>query len=228
MYTLYAAPDLFDARLVNDGTLDWDSNVSERLISEFLTDQSPPGQFLYFNSSFLLPSDDPDLSWFDRLAEMLNKKAPANLRWIYDPMPSETHASIPLAGSLRGLRTLYEGYLVPESVMFEGLDAVLKHYEAIVGRVGAPDEVPEVVLNSFGYLMLGRETPEAIRAFELATQLYPMSANSWDSLSDGYLEAGRDEEALAATQKSIEVAKTGDSSNLEYFENKRTEMLSGK
>jgi tetratricopeptide (TPR) repeat protein len=120
---------------------------------------------------------------------------------------------------------LYDGYLVPEPVMFAGLDAVLKHYEAILGRVGAPDEVPEAVLNSFGYLMLGRETDEAVRAFELATRLYPQSANAWDSLSDGYLEAGRDKEALSATDKSIEAAKSDNSDNLKYFENKRTEIL---
>ena len=80
------------------------------------------------------------------------------------------------------------------------------------------------MLNSFGYLMLGRNTPEAVRAFELATSLYPQSANAWDSLSDGYLEAGRDKEALSATDNSIEAAKSANSSNLEYFENKRATM----
>ncbi len=224
-YTLYAAPELFDARLVDDGTLDWDSNVTERSLGDFLDRQTPAGQFLYFNSSYLLPTDDPKLQWFDGLAEVLKAKAPAKLRWTYDPMPSETHASIPLVGSIRGLRALYDGYLVPEPVMFAGLDAVLKHYEAILGRVGAPDKVPEEVLNSLGYLKLGRETPEAIRAFELAARLYPQSANAWDSLSDGYLEAGRLKDALQATDKSIELAQSSKSNNLEYFKNKRAEIL---
>ncbi len=224
-YTLYAAPDLFDARLVDDGTLDWDSKVTERSLGDFLDRQTPAGQFLYFNSSYLLPTDDPDLQWFDGLAEVLKVKAPANLRWTYDPMPSETHASIPLVGSIRGLRALYDGYLAPEPVMFAGLDAVLKHYEAILGRVGAPDKVPEEVLNNLGYLMLGRDTSEAIRAFELATRLYPQSANAWDSLSDGYLEAGRTKEALYATDRSIELAQSTESNNLEYLKQKRAEIL---
>ncbi len=224
-YTLYAAPDLFDARLVDDGTLDWDSNVIERSISDFLDRQTPAGQFLYFNSSYLLPTDDMDLRWFDGLAKVLKVKAPPNLRWTYDPMPSETHASIPLVGSIRGLRALYDGYLAPEPVMFAGLDAVLKHYEAIRGRVGAPEKVPEEALNKLGYLMLGRETPEAIRTFELATRLYPRSANAWDSLSDAYLEAGRIKDALYATDRSIELAQSTKSNNLEYLKNKRAEIL---
>ncbi len=36
------------------------------------------------------------------------------------------------------------------------------------------------------------------------------------------------EEALFATEKSIEVAQAGDSGNLEYSENKRAEMLGGE
>lgn len=224
-YTLYAAPDLFDARLVDDGTLDWDSKVIERSISDFLDRQTPTGQFLYFNSSYLIPTEDMDLRWFESLATVLKDKAPSNLRWTYDPMPNETHASIPLVGSIRELRALYDGYLPPESVMFAGLDAVLKHYEAILGRVGAPDKVPEEVLNNLGYLKLGGDTPEAIRSFELATRLYPRSANSWDSLSDAYLEAGRIKDALSATDRSIELAQSSSSDNLEYFQNKRAEIL---
>ena len=199
--------------------------MTERSLSDFLDRQTPAGQFLYFNSSYLLPTDNPELRWFDGLANVLKEKAPANLRWTYDPMPSETHASIPLVGSIRGLRALYDGYLVPEPVMFAGLDAVLTHYEAIRGRVGAPDRVPEEVLNDLGYLMLGRNTPEAIRTFEFETRLYPRSANAWDSLSGAYLEAGRIKDALHATDRSIELAQSTKSNNLEYLKNKRTEIL---
>jgi predicted alpha/beta superfamily hydrolase len=226
MYTLYAGPELFDACLVNDGSLDWDYAVTERLMQEFFERQASPRHFLYFNSSYMRPMDDPELRWLDRLTEMLAAKAPANLRWIYEPMPNESHASIPLVGSIRGLRALYEGYLAPETVMFAGLDAVVKHYDSIKGRVGAPDQIPEAVLNNFGYLMLFEATDEAVGAFELATQLYPQSTNAWDSLSDGYLEAGRTKEALVATDKCIALAIANGSVYLDDYQGKRAEILS--
>ena len=224
-YTLYAAPDVFDARLVSDGPLDWDGKATEKALRNFLMNQTPPNQFLYFNSSYLAPMTDPELRYFETLSAMLKTNAPANLRWSYDPLSKETHASIPLLGSIRGLRSLYEGYLIPESVMLKGLDTVLKHYDTIKGRVGAPVKVPESVLNDFGYLMLGQDTVEANRAFELATVHYPQSVNAWDSLSDGYLEAGRLKDALKATEKSIELANTSDDENLDYLKEKRVQIM---
>jgi predicted alpha/beta superfamily hydrolase len=223
-YTIYAAPNAFDARLVSDGPLDWDDKTSEKALRNFLKNQTPPNQFLYFNSSYLAPMVDPEQRYFETLSTMLKANAPANLRWIYDPLPKETHASIPLLGSIKGLRALYEGYLIPESVMLKGLDTVLKHYATIKGRVGAPVKVPESVLNDFGYLMLGQDTAEAIRAFELATRSYPGSVNAWDSLSDGYLEAGRLKDALKATEKSIELANISGDENIDYLKKKRVQI----
>jgi predicted alpha/beta superfamily hydrolase len=224
-YTLYAAPGVFDAHLVNDAPLDWDDKAPERALRDHLKNQTLPKQFLYFNSSYLQPVEDPELRYFETLTKQLRTNAPASLRWVYEPMVQESHASIPLLGSIHGMRALYEGYLVPEELMSEGLDAVLKHYQAIKGRVGAPDKVPQWVLNSLGYRMLGQNTPEAVRAFELATQLYPKSANAWDSLSDGYLDARRLQEALKATDKSIEIASKGGGRDLDHYKQKRAHIL---
>ena len=50
----------------------------------------------------------------------------------------------------------------------------------------------------FGDLIFGR-------LFKLNTEAYPASANAQDSLSDGYLAAGKNELALAAEQKCLEL-----------------------
>jgi tetratricopeptide (TPR) repeat protein len=46
---------------------------------------------------------------------------------------------------------------------------------------------------------------EAIELFKLNTEAYPASANAQDSLSDGYLAAGKNDLALAAEQKCLEL-----------------------
>ncbi|GMU66941.1 MAG: hypothetical protein AMXMBFR36_32150 [Acidobacteriota bacterium] len=64
---------------------------------------------------------------------------------------------------------------------------------------------PEGPVNVLGYeLSQAGRHDDAIAAFRLNTELHPDSANTWDSLSDGYLAAGRREEALAAVRRVLE------------------------
>jgi dienelactone hydrolase len=65
---------------------------------------------------------------------------------------------------------------------------------------------PEFVANLLGYdrLQAGRKE-DAIQWFKLNTEAYPASANTQDSLSDGYLAAGQTDLALAAEEKCLEL-----------------------
>jgi len=73
---------------------------------------------------------------------------------------------------------------------------------------------PEVEVNALGYerLQSGR-TEDAIHLFELNVAAYPESANVYDSLGDGYMAAGRVEEAKAQARKAIEKLATDSSLN---------------
>ncbi len=225
MYTLYAAPGLFDAHLVNDGSLDWDDQVSERLLQKFLTSGASGKSFLYFNSSYLRTAIDPGQNFFGSMASMLENHAPNHLRWVYDPLPDETHASIPMMGSIRALRSLYNGYKVSEAVMFDGLDAVIQHYDSVKGEIGAPEKIPEAVLNDLGYMLLFESPDDALAAFELATRLYPTSANAWDSLSDACIELEKYDMALTAIENSIKLARIKYPDKLEDLNEKHARIL---
>jgi dienelactone hydrolase len=63
---------------------------------------------------------------------------------------------------------------------------------------------PEGVMNAIGYeLLQGGRAPDAIGIFELNVEAYPGSANTLDSLSDGYLAAGDKVRALEYARKAI-------------------------
>jgi dienelactone hydrolase len=63
---------------------------------------------------------------------------------------------------------------------------------------------PETLVNLLGYTRLqAGAKDEAIQLFKLNTEAYPASANTQDSLSDGYLAAGQKELALAAEEKCL-------------------------
>ena len=65
---------------------------------------------------------------------------------------------------------------------------------------------PEFALNLLGYDRLqASDKEDAIELFKLNTEAYAASANAQDSLSDGYLAAGRKELALAAEEKCIQL-----------------------
>lgn len=64
----------------------------------------------------------------------------------------------------------------------------------------------EFPVNLLGYDRLQAGAKEdAIALFKLNTEAYPASANAEDSLSDGYLAAGKNELALTAEQKCVEL-----------------------
>lgn len=62
-------------------------------------------------------------------------------------------------------------------------------------------------MNRFGYSLLrvGRKA-DAVRLFELNTELHPESADVWDSLADALVEMKQYERAAAATQKALDLA----------------------
>ena len=65
---------------------------------------------------------------------------------------------------------------------------------------------PEGIMNQVAYeRMQSGQAQDAIELFKLNTEAYPSSANTYDSLGDGYLAAGQNELALQATQKCLEL-----------------------
>ncbi len=68
----------------------------------------------------------------------------------------------------------------------------------------------EAELNSAGYAQIGRgDHQTAIAIFSFVTQLFPDSANAWDSLAEGYLEAGDKEKAKEYYEKAYEMDPDG-------------------
>lgn len=64
----------------------------------------------------------------------------------------------------------------------------------------------EFLLNGLGYqLMNGDNLTAAIRVFELNVGSYPSSANVYDSLAEGYMNAGRNDEAIEFYEKSLAI-----------------------
>lgn len=67
----------------------------------------------------------------------------------------------------------------------------------------------EADINSFGYRLVSlKKMDEAIEIFKLNTELYPESANAYDSLGEAYATVGNREEAIKAYEKAVKCDPT--------------------
>ena len=68
----------------------------------------------------------------------------------------------------------------------------------------------EAELNSTGYNLINRgQNEQAIAVFSFVTQLFPESANAWDSLAEGFWKAGNLDKAKELYNKAIQMDPDG-------------------
>ena len=64
----------------------------------------------------------------------------------------------------------------------------------------------EQILNSLGYQLMGNDNLiDAVRIFELSTELFPESSNVYDSLAESYMKNGQTDLAIKNYTKSLEL-----------------------
>jgi len=68
-----------------------------------------------------------------------------------------------------------------------------------------PQEV-EAEVNAVGYaLMRNQDLEHALQVFQLNTRVFPEASNTWDSLGEALMNLGRNEEAIRAYERSLEL-----------------------
>ena len=87
----------------------------------------------------------------------------------------------------------------------EGLEASLARVRELRSE-GANIYVEESSLNGIGYYFMGQgDIPGAIEIFRLNVDLFPESANVYDSLGEAYMKNGEKAQAIANYKKSLEL-----------------------
>jgi CubicO group peptidase (beta-lactamase class C family) len=100
------------------------------------------------------------------------------------------------------------GARVPAEDLQDGrLDQAVAGYKKLKDANPSDPAVAEQRFNRLGYAALQKKDyPKAIAAFRLNTQLYPDSANTYDSLGEALEASGDKAGAIAMYQKTLEVA----------------------
>ena len=102
--TFFLEPELFDTYVAFDPSLWWNRNELVTRAAERLRAGGKAPHTLYLASS----SEKEIASLTQQLTDLLAKNAPANLKWQYERMPNETHATIYHPAALLALRRLFK------------------------------------------------------------------------------------------------------------------------
>jgi len=92
------------------------------------------------------------------------------------------------------------------TIASDGIDAAAKQYHELKAAAPTTYNFDESELNSLGYKFMRKSKfKEAIRIFQLNVEAYPKSANTYDSLAEGYMDGGENALAIANYQKSLQL-----------------------
>ena len=203
IYSMITDSDLFDAYIDISPALGWADNKLTSDTEKFLRTHRDLNKFLYLSMG---QEGDRMLKPIDKFTSMLAINAPDGLKWKYSFFKNDNHLSTPHKSIYEALEILYRGWQIPDSTLHEGLVAILAHYQELTSRLGYEILPPERILNTAGYIALNENNiVEAIKILSYNTELYPNSANVYDSLGDAYERKGDFE--TAAKYYSLAVGK---------------------
>ncbi|HVI07224.1 MAG TPA: DUF2306 domain-containing protein [Candidatus Binatia bacterium] len=87
-----------------------------------------------------------------------------------------------------------------------GVDAAVKRYHELKASSPATYNFDEEQLNGLGYQLIGeKKFSDAVRIFQLNVEQFPKSSNAYDSLGEGYMDAGNKALAITNYRKSLEL-----------------------
>jgi predicted alpha/beta superfamily hydrolase len=205
-YTMLKKPDLFNSFVAVSPWVIYHNNFLVDFINKELPNHSSLKKEIYFTAGSLEQQDL--LTTFNRFNEILKNKAPKDLTWNYKLMTNENHGSQFLLAVYDGLNKIFAGWNLPDGVASQGLESVLNHYEKLSEKFGFEVLPQEAALNNIGYFFLqSAKYDEAIKFFKKNVELYPESANVYDSLGEAYENISKNELALKNYEKAFTIAK---------------------
>jgi predicted alpha/beta superfamily hydrolase len=215
IHALIAHPDMFNAYIAVSPSLQWDNQHTLHQAQQFFARQKDFNKTLFFSLGNEGATPNPMGDGFNQLQKLFTTAKPKGFMVQSARYPDEDHGSTTFLAHYAGLRTVFDGWVMPrdpkDGFHVGGLKGVEQHYRQLSDRFGFPVS-SEAAINQTGYALLGqKKIEESIAAFNRNVELYPGSANVYDSLADALEAAGKADLARQNQQKAVTVAtETGD------------------
>jgi len=213
IYTMFSNPDLFNSYISVSPYLMFDNEYVIKNAKRKLKDQPGINKQL-----FITIGDEPDYTEsLNLFTNLLTRKA-KSLTWKLRKFEDEDHGTVPLLSLLEGLKYIYPDWRLSNDDAYKGVKAIKQHYSDLSNRYGYPIQITEAMLNRIGYQLLGNsEKNKAIKIFIYNTELYPNSANVYDSLGDAYERKYDFISAIINYQKAVDLGEKNNDPNLPIY-----------
>lgn len=205
IYTLLNRPDLFGGYIAISPALGWDNAVMLDEAKSFFQKQARLDKFLYIT---LGNEGDRIFDIIKDFTDTIRRTKPKDLKWEFTYMEKESHSSITHKSVYDGLEKLYLNWAIPDEVAASGLKSVKNHYRQLTDRFGYNVNPSEMFLNTLGYQFLNsRDLEEALAIFKYNIELYPQSANVYDSYGEALERNSQPEKALENYRMAYDKAR---------------------
>lgn len=201
VYAMVSRPDLFNGYIAASPVLHWDNNFVIKETEKLFAAQKELKKTIY-----IALGNEPDYTaGFNAFRDLLKKSAPKGFVYEFHQFRNENHGSVVLPAYYAGFRKIFDRWAPPQAGSVADLE---NHYKNLTERFGYPIPMPENTLNQIGYQFLRADnTAEAIRVFKRNVELYPNSANVYDSLAEAYEKNGQFREAKENFERAYKTAE---------------------
>lgn len=213
-YTLITKPELFNAYITASPYLMYND---EFILKE--TESKSENLLKSRNQLYIALGNEPAYhESLNKYTALLKDKA-KTLRWHYQIFNEEDHNSIPVITLLEGLKYIYSDFQLNMEIAMQGINAILNHYTLLESKYDYKTIIPEITLNIIGYrLMQNGHIDKAIEVFKYNVNLYPNSANVYDSLAEALENSGKTKEAAKNYRIAVKIGRKNDDPNLTIYQ----------
>jgi predicted alpha/beta superfamily hydrolase len=227
-------PGAFTGVIAMSPALWWNDSTTAAGYADAIAKTAKP-QRLFVTSGGLEPDIDKSTQ---RFSQRLDSLKPALTVFGHQRFPEDSHGMTPAPSLVNGLRFVFEPMstaklplatlgLNTDSATFMNALIESKRLYAVGARsFGLDERLPEMEMNNLGYgiIQVLKNPSFAVWVFQQNADLYPESANVWDSLGDGLLAKGDTTAAIAQFRKAVEIGTRTKHSVLEESRRKLKEL----
>jgi tetratricopeptide (TPR) repeat protein len=106
-------------------------------------------------------------------------------------------------------------YVLEMDIQSQGIDKAVRNFKRNKASKANKLTYEENDLNTLGYALLTRKmNAESIRVFKIALEIYPNSANLYDSLGEACMRSGDNKNAIMNYEKSLQLNPANNNAKL--------------
>jgi predicted alpha/beta superfamily hydrolase len=233
LHAMRMRPGLFQAIIAASPWLAWDDARELKQLVPFLESAELKTRALFVSYANEEHQAGPEMKGnVETVIRVLRARKDASVRWASATYPDEDHETTVLKSYFDAIRMVFADWRFPrdtQNKLMGSLDDVKAHYARFGEGLGYTQLPPENVVNELGYQLLGMKAlDQSLAAFRYNIEIYPQSANVWDSLADALEQAGKTDDALASCHKAVSLAEANGDPSLESFRKHAVRLANSK